>query len=115
MGGCPTADLPCRMTVACVVADYLRICGAGNLAGLHYLDAVSKSDPSFFETRGAIPRSTRGAIAQRYCALRPLRNARKPIHLGVSPNSPANHKTKPANPRIVISPNSSSSRTTHVD
>jgi pimeloyl-ACP methyl ester carboxylesterase len=31
-----------------VIADYLRIRGAGNLAGLHYVDAVSKSDPSFF-------------------------------------------------------------------
>jgi non-heme chloroperoxidase len=31
-----------------VIADYLRIRGANNLAGLHYVDAVSKSDPSFF-------------------------------------------------------------------
>jgi non-heme chloroperoxidase len=31
-----------------VIADYLRIRGTDNLAGLHYVDAVSKSDPSFF-------------------------------------------------------------------
>ncbi len=31
-----------------VIADYLRIQGAARLAGLNYVDAVSKSDPSFF-------------------------------------------------------------------
>jgi pimeloyl-ACP methyl ester carboxylesterase len=31
-----------------VIADYLRIHGAGRLAGLNYVDAVTKSDPSFF-------------------------------------------------------------------
>jgi pimeloyl-ACP methyl ester carboxylesterase len=31
-----------------VIADYLRVHGAARLAGLHYVDAVSKSDPSFF-------------------------------------------------------------------
>jgi non-heme chloroperoxidase len=31
-----------------VIADYLRIHGAARLAGLNYVDAVSKSDPSFF-------------------------------------------------------------------
>ncbi len=31
-----------------VVADYLRIHGAAGLAGLNYVAAVSKSDPSFF-------------------------------------------------------------------
>jgi non-heme chloroperoxidase len=31
-----------------VIADYLRIHGAAGLAGLNYVAAVSKSDPSFF-------------------------------------------------------------------
>ncbi|MET0634000.1 MAG: alpha/beta hydrolase [Xanthobacteraceae bacterium] len=31
-----------------VIADYLRIHGAARLAGLNYVNAVSKSDPSFF-------------------------------------------------------------------
>jgi non-heme chloroperoxidase len=31
-----------------VIADYLAIHGAARLAGLNYVDAVSKSDPSFF-------------------------------------------------------------------
>jgi non-heme chloroperoxidase len=31
-----------------VIADYLRIRGAASLAGLNYVDAVTKSDPSFF-------------------------------------------------------------------
>jgi len=31
-----------------VIADYLRIHGAVRLAGLNYVDAVTKSDPSFF-------------------------------------------------------------------
>src|SRR5215470_8008985 len=31
-----------------VIADFLKIHGAAKLAGLNYVDAVSKSDPSFF-------------------------------------------------------------------
>jgi non-heme chloroperoxidase len=31
-----------------VIADYLRIHGAAGLAGLSYVDAVTKSDPSFY-------------------------------------------------------------------
>jgi pimeloyl-ACP methyl ester carboxylesterase len=31
-----------------VIADYLRMHGAARLAGINYVDAVSKSDPSFF-------------------------------------------------------------------
>ena len=31
-----------------VIADYLRVHGAARLAGLNYVDAVSKTDPSFF-------------------------------------------------------------------
>ena len=31
-----------------IIADYLKIHGAGKLAGLNYVDAISKSDPSFF-------------------------------------------------------------------
>jgi pimeloyl-ACP methyl ester carboxylesterase len=31
-----------------VIADYLSVHGAAKLAGLNYVDAVSKSDPSFF-------------------------------------------------------------------
>jgi non-heme chloroperoxidase len=31
-----------------VIADYLRIRGPASLAGLNYVDAVTKSDPSFF-------------------------------------------------------------------
>jgi len=31
-----------------VIADYLRIHGPARLAGLNYVDAVTKSDPSFF-------------------------------------------------------------------
>ena len=31
-----------------VIADYLRIHGAARLAGLNYVDAVTKSDPSFY-------------------------------------------------------------------
>ena len=31
-----------------VIADYLRIHGAAGLAGLNYVDAVTKSDPSFY-------------------------------------------------------------------
>jgi non-heme chloroperoxidase len=31
-----------------VIADYLKIYGAGKLAGLNYVDAVSKTDPTFF-------------------------------------------------------------------
>jgi pimeloyl-ACP methyl ester carboxylesterase len=32
-----------------VVADYLKVHGPGHLAGINYVDAVSKSDPSFFD------------------------------------------------------------------
>jgi non-heme chloroperoxidase len=31
-----------------IIADYLKIHGASKLAGLNYVDAISKSDPSFF-------------------------------------------------------------------
>ena len=31
-----------------VIADYLKIHGAAGLAGLNYVDAVTKSDPSFY-------------------------------------------------------------------
>ena len=31
-----------------VIGDYLAVHGAARLAGLHYVDAVTKSDPSFF-------------------------------------------------------------------
>jgi non-heme chloroperoxidase len=31
-----------------VISDYLKTHGAGRLAGLNYVDALSKSDPSFF-------------------------------------------------------------------
>jgi non-heme chloroperoxidase len=31
-----------------VIADYLKVHGAAGLAGLNYVDAVTKSDPSFF-------------------------------------------------------------------
>jgi non-heme chloroperoxidase len=31
-----------------VIADYLKVHGAGSLAGLNYVDTVSKSDPSYF-------------------------------------------------------------------
>jgi non-heme chloroperoxidase len=31
-----------------VIADYLKVHGAARLAGINYVDAVSKSDPSFF-------------------------------------------------------------------
>jgi len=31
-----------------VIADYLRVHGSARLAGLNYVDAVSKSDPKFF-------------------------------------------------------------------
>jgi non-heme chloroperoxidase len=31
-----------------VIADYLKVHGAGSLAGLNYVDTVSKSDPNYF-------------------------------------------------------------------
>jgi non-heme chloroperoxidase len=31
-----------------VIADYLKVHGAGSLAGLNYVDTVTKSDPSYF-------------------------------------------------------------------
>jgi pimeloyl-ACP methyl ester carboxylesterase len=31
-----------------VIADYLKIHGPSRLAGINYVDAVSKSDPNFF-------------------------------------------------------------------
>jgi pimeloyl-ACP methyl ester carboxylesterase len=31
-----------------VIADYLKVHGAGSLAGINYVDATTKSDPSFF-------------------------------------------------------------------
>ena len=40
-----------------VIADYLKIHGAAGLAGLNYVDAVTKSDPSFYGAPAGLPHS----------------------------------------------------------
>lgn len=98
--------------------------------GLHALAGALRPDAIFHapedsihpqfraaRVRRDLMSSPAGAAAARtrYGTRRLLRSARKLVHLGASPNSPANHRNRPANANTAISPNISSKITTHVD